>query len=101
MEDVRRHEAEVKGLESWKTNHERASSSFVPRQESSSSEPPAESNENIHTCEHGVKSLKTGKSRKRKNLRESDEMDARKKEAERLVPKFEVGEKVRFESDDG
>ncbi len=49
MEDVRRHEAEVKGLESWNTNLERASSSSVPRQESSSSAPLAESNENIHT----------------------------------------------------
>ncbi len=48
-----------------------------------------------------MKSLKPRKSRKRKNLREIDEMEARKKEAERLVPKFEVGEKVKFESEDG
>jgi hypothetical protein len=101
MEDVRRREAEVKGLVSRNTNLERASSSSVPRQESSSSAPPAETNTNIHTCEHGVKLKKPRKSKKRKNLREIEEMEAGKREADRLVPKFEVGEKVRFESEDG
>ncbi len=95
LEDVRRHEAEVKGLESWNANLERASSSSIPRQGSSSSAPPAESNK------HGVKTLKPRKSRKRKNLREIEETEARQSEAESLVPKFEVGEKVKFESEDG
>jgi hypothetical protein len=100
-EDVRRHEAEGKGLESWNTNLERASSSSVPRQGSSSSSPPAETNKRIHMCEHGVKALKPRNNGKQRNLDETDEIEARKRMAERLVPKYEVGEKVRFPSHDG
>ncbi len=74
LEDVRRHEAEIKGLESWNANLERASSSSIPRQESLSSSPPDKTN--IRTCEHGVKSKKPRKSKKRKNLREIEEMKA-------------------------
>jgi hypothetical protein len=63
--------------------------------------PPSETNEKVHTCEHGLKTQKPRKCKKRKNLIEVDEMEARKKQADRLVPKFEVGEKVKFASEDG
>jgi hypothetical protein len=64
MEDVRRHDAEVKGLRSEYTNLGSASSSSVPRQESSSSTLPADTSRNIHACEHGVKTLKPRKAEK-------------------------------------
>ncbi len=81
LEDVKKHDSEVKGLLSDYTNPDHASSSSVPRQESVSSAPPAETNEKVH---------------QRGNV-----IEARKREAERLVPKFEVGEKVKFASEDG
>jgi hypothetical protein len=71
MEDVRKHDAEVRGLLKDYTNPERVSSSSAPRQESSSSTPPKETNEGTHTCEHDVKSKTPRKNRKRKNNRES------------------------------
>jgi hypothetical protein len=37
----------------------------------------------------------------KKDLSEDDVMEARKREADRLVPKYEVGEMVRFSSEDG
>ncbi len=43
-----------------------------------------------------MKALKPGKIGKKRNLDETDEMEARKRMAERLVPKYEVGEKVRL-----
>ncbi len=100
-EDVRRHDAEVNGLLSNYTHPDRASSSSVARQESSSSDPPAETNQKGHTCKHGVKTKKPRKCKKRKNLSEDDVMEARKREADRLTPKYEVGEMVRFSSEDG
>jgi hypothetical protein len=42
MKDVRKHDAEVRGLLDDYTRPERASSSSAPRQESSSSTPPKE-----------------------------------------------------------
>jgi hypothetical protein len=101
MEDIRRPDAEVEQLLSNYTHPDRVSSSSVPRQESSSSAPPAETNEKVHTCVHRLKYKKPRKSKKRKNLSEDDVMEARKREADRLIPKFEVGEKVRFASEDG
>ncbi len=91
MEDVRRHDAEGKGMGSWNTNPEHVSSSFAPRQESSSSAPPAETNKNLHTCEHGVKTLKPRKSRKRKNLREIEErrLEKRRQKVWSLNSKWE------------
>ncbi len=81
-DDVRRHEARVKGLELENANPERASSSSVPRQGSSSLSPPDETNKRVHTCEHGVKVLKPRKIGKKRNLDETDEMEARKRIAE-------------------
>ena len=58
MADVRRHDAEVKGLLDEFTHPERASSISAPRQESSSSTPPKETSEGANTCVHGVKTKK-------------------------------------------
>ena len=62
-------------------------------------------------CEHGVKTNTPRKTKKRKNRGDADEMAAlttssssmaaRKRLAETLVPRFEVGEKVMFASEDG
>ena len=110
-EDVRRHDAEVKGLLDEYTHPERASSISAPRQESSSSTQPRLMSEGVHMCEHGVKSNTPRKTKKRKNRGDADEMAARttssssmaarKRLAETLVPRFEVGEKVMFASEDG
>ena len=111
MADVRRHDAEVKGLLDEYTHPERASSISAPRQESSSSSPPKETSGKVQKCGHGVKTKPPRKSNKRKSQDDTDEMTApmdssssmaaRKRRAESLVPKFEVGEKVKFASEDG
>ncbi len=48
-----------------------------------------------------MKTKKSRKCKKRRNLSEDDVMEARKREADRLTPKYEVGEMVRFSSEDG
>jgi hypothetical protein len=57
--------------------------------------------ENFNTCEHGVKTKKPKKGKKRKTLCEDPIMEARKREASRVIPKYEVEEMVRFASEDG
>ena len=69
--------------------------------ESSSKSPPVETNEKGHTCKHGVKTKKLKKGKKSKTLCEDPIMEARKIEASRLVPMYEVEEMVRFASEDG
>ncbi len=96
-ENISKHDDEVNALLSTYTHPERASSSSVARIESSSSTLPTETN----TCKHGVKTKKQKKCKKRKTLSEGPIMEARKREAARLIPKYEIGEKVRFASDDG
>jgi hypothetical protein len=100
-ENIRKHDDEVNELITNYTHPDRASSSSVARQESSSSAPRAETNEKGHTCKHGVKTKKPRKCKKKKTLSEDPIMEARKREADRLIPKYEVGEKVRFASEDG
>jgi hypothetical protein len=106
-EDEGKHDDEVKYLSSAYTHPERASSSSVPRpksfitlmNESSSPSPPVETN----TCEHGVKTKKKKKCKKRKTLSGDDTqgspqenkllaLEARRKEGAGLVPKYKVGD---------
>ena len=48
-----------------------------------------------------MKTKKQKKCKKRKTLSEDDVVEARRKEGARLVPKHEVGELVKFASEDG
>ena len=48
-----------------------------------------------------MKALEPRKNGKKRNLDETDKMEARKRMAERLVPKYVLGGKVRFPSHDG
>jgi hypothetical protein len=83
-EDVRKHAAFVKGLSSEYTDLASSSPSYESPQRSSSSTQPVKTKEQIHTCEHGVKTLNPRKNGKKRNLDEPDEIEARKRVAERL-----------------
>ena len=92
-----KHGGEVNAPLSTYTRPERASSSSTARSESPRFYQPTEKN----TCRHGVKTKKQKKCKKRKTLDEVPIMEARKREAAHLIPRYEVGEKVRFSSEDG
>jgi hypothetical protein len=76
--------------------------------ESSSSSPPVEAN----TCVHGVKTKKKKKCKKRKTLSGDDTqgspketkllaLEARRKQGAGLVPKYKIGDRVKFVNDEG
>ncbi len=115
-EDEYKREDEIKEKSSASTYPERASSSSVARpksfitmmNESSSSSPPIETN----VCEHGVKTKKKKKCKKRKTSNVNDTqgspqennlmaLEARRKEGAGLVPKYKVGDRVKFSNYEG
>ena len=115
-EDVSVHDDEMNENTSASTYPERASSSSAARpksfitlmNESSSSSPPVEAN----TCVHGVKTKKKKKCKKRKTLSGDDTqgspketkllaLEARRKQGAGLVPKYKIGDRVKFVNDEG
>ena len=115
-EDVSVHDDEMNENTSASTYPARASSSSAARpksfitlmNESSSSSPPVEAN----TCVHGVKTKKKKKCKKRKTLSGDDTqgspketkllaLEARRKQGAGLVPKYKIGDRVKFVNDEG
>ena len=114
-EDEYKRDEEIK-MSSASTYPERASSSSVTRpksfitmmSESSNSSPSIETN----TCEHGVKMNKKKKCKKRKTLSGNDTqaspketkllaLEDRRNQGAGLVPKYKVGDRVKFSQYEG